>query len=579
MPFEPWGKYNPMHLMGNNWAPNQMKTKSLKKLILFVSCFFLAAFVSCNPDEPQPGNGGNGGGNGGGNATDNPTSVPTVIIESIASPNPTTATVNASITNTGNGLIQERGIVYYTSESDTLVTLRSDSNDNQFSLVMGNLNNNLMYYVKAYADNTLGTGYSEITMFTPGRPVVEIDITEVTKTTISVKTKISNFDGNIISEKGICYGQSADLTYYNAENITYQGNEDEFFINLTGLTSGDKYYIRSYVKSNGELTYSPVVDTLTIYPWHYVTDIPGLPRTQAVSFAIGSKAYIGTGVYQNDMYLEDMWEYDTETGVWTQIANYPEGKVRGLTAFAVNGKGYVGLGYRRNGTNEGEKLDSFYEYDPSTNTWTRIHDYPGGWCGYDSRDAFTMNGKGYLVTEMYPTDVPTSPLRGVNIYELNPNTNSWSKVSTFEWHNYNAFSTYSYLSANAVGGNIYCYLRYYNGAAVFDNERQGFLQYDTEFGTWIEKSCPFSITYTKMESFVLGNNFYLFLGNFYGAVHNEKVYKYYPETNTWTDNEVSAQRPFRYHPVKFVIGDKLYYGGGDDNGNHTDLWVYDPSLE
>lgn len=527
----------------------------------------MAAFSACHPeDPPTPGGGGNGGG---GNGGDNPTSIPTVIIESITSPTPNAATVNVSITNTGNGLIQERGIVYYTSESDSLITLRSDSNENQFSVTMENLNSELMYFVKAYADNDLGTGYSEIDMFTPGRPCVQIEITEVTKTTISIKTTISNFSGNTISEKGICYGQTGDLTYYNSETIPNSGSENEFYTNLTGLTPGDRYYIRSYIKNNGEFTYSPVIDTLTLYPWHFVTDIPGLPRTQAVSFAIGTKAYIGTGVYQNDMFLEDMWEYDTETGAWTQKANYPEGKVRGLTAFSVNGKGYAGLGYRRNATNEGEKMYSFYEYNPVSNIWTRIQDYQDDWMDY-STDALSLNGKGYVITEICPGNPG-----GLNLYEYNPNSNHWTKKNSMNWTNSNYFG--GYVLAEAVGSNIYCYIKYTNGWN--GNQFTGFLEYDMEFNTWIEKACPSIMCYAKMESFVIGDNFYLFSGKTYGGVINNKVFKYYPETNIWTENEVSEPKIFRNHPVNLVIDNKLYYGGGDNEGNHTDLWVYDPSLE
>ncbi len=538
-----------------------MKIKFLRSTILISSCLFMAAFSACHPeDPPTPGGGGNGG--------DNPTSVPIVIIESIESPTPNAATVNVSITNTGNGLIQEKGIVYYTSESDSLITLRSDSNENQFSVTMENLNNELMYFVKAYADNTLGTGYSEIVMFTPGRPSVEIEITEVTKTTISVKTTISNLSGSTISEKGICYGQTNDLTYYNSETIPYEGNENEFYTNITNLTSGDRYYICSYVKSNGEFIYSSIVDTLTIYPWHYATTIPGLPRTQAVSFAIGTKAYIGTGVYQNDMYLEDMWEYDTETGAWAQKANYPEGKVRGLTAFSVNGKGYAGMGYRRNGTNEGEPMNTFYEYDPISNTWTRIQDYPGPLNDNDHHDAFSWNNKGYIASAKEDES-------GMYLYKYDPNENRWTKKSTY---NINSFDVNARLiSAKAVGSNIYCYIRYTQG--VFDIEYNTFLQYDTGFDIWIAKSCPLPINHSKMESFVMGDNLYMFSGNLSGGVHNNTVYKYYPETNTWTDNEVSNPKIFRYNPVNLMIANKLYYGGGDNNGNQTSLWVYDPSLE
>ena len=549
-----------------------MKHYFTKCTMLLAASLFMAMFTACNPEEPQPG--GNGGG---GNGGDNPTSVPTVIIESISSTSSSSATVNVSITNTGNGLIQERGVVYYTSESDSLVTLRSDSDQNQFSVVMDNLSNDIIYFVKAYADNSLGTGYSEISMFTPGRPSVEIEITEVTKTSISVKTNISNFGENDITEKGVCYGQSDDLTYYNSETVSYEGGENEFYINLTGLVSGDKYFIRSYVKSNGEFTYSSVVDTLTVYPWHYVTDIPGLPRTQAVSFAIGTKAYIGTGVYQNDMYLEDMWEYDTETGAWTQIANYPEGKVRGLTAFSVNGKGYVGLGYRRNGTNEGEKMMSFYEYDPVANTWTPIQDYPGEWDSQATCSAFSMNGKGYVATtRRYGTSGADGGV--MDVYSFDPNSSQWTKLTEFQLTMYYYFERYSSISVNAIGSDIYGFFRYYNGN--WGSEFQSFYIYDMGLNRWIERECPsVSTTYTKMENFVMGNNFYLFSGDFYAGVHNNTVYKYYPETNTWTDNEISEPKIFRYNPVNFVINGKLYYGGGDNNGNHTDLWVYDPSLE
>ena len=544
-----------------------MKVNILRTTILFASCLLMAAFSACHPEDPPTPGGGNGGG---GNGGDNPTSIPTVIIESIASPTPNAATVNVSITNTGNDLIQERGIIYYTSESDSLITLRSDSNENQFSVTMENLSSDLMYFVKAYADNTLGTGYSEITMFIPGRPVIEIEVTEVTKTSISVKTKISNFSESTISEKGICYAQTDNLTYYNSETIPYEGSGNEFYSNLTGLIPGDRYYIRSYVKSNGEFFYSPVVDTLTVYPWHYVTDIPGLPRTQAVSFAIGSKAYIGTGVYQNDMYLEDMWEYDTETGAWTQKANYPEGKVRGLTAFSVNGKGYVGMGYRRNGTNEGEPMNTFYEYDPMINTWTRIQDYQGPLNGSNLHDVFSLNGKGYIVSAKEDES-------GVYLYEYDPNSNRWSKKSTYNINSFDVMDGYSSVLSEAVGSNIYCHIRFVMGA--WSTQQQVFLQYDTEFDTWIVKSCSLPITYTKMESFVMGDNLYVFSGNLYGGVHNNTVYKYYPETNTWTENEISEPKIFRYHPVNLVIDGKLYYGGGDNNGNQTSLWVYDPSLE
>ena len=412
-----------------------------------------------------------------------------------------------------------------------------------------------------------------------GVPSIEIEVINRSKTSITTKTKVSNFVASSITERGICYGQSPDLTYYSHETIPYSGNDNEFFIDITGLTPGDRYYMRSYVKTNGEFNYSPVIDTLTVYPWYYVTDIPGQSRTQSFSFAIGSKAYIGTGVYQNYMYLEDMWEYDTETGVWTQKADYPEGKVRGPMAFTLNNKAYVGLGYRENGTNEGEKMDTFYEYDPMSNSWTRKHDYPGGWDQYDNRDAAVLNGKGYYFTgePMDKSGGTNTRGWGVNLYEYEPSSDRWTLISTLTEPYYGYWYS-CHISAEAIGSHLYVYTRNHDGN--WGRDGVAFYQYNMEYNTWVGKNCEIiPLTYTKMESFVMGGCFYLFSGNLYGAVHNNIVYKYNPVSETWMENAISEPKIFRFNPVNLMINGKLYYGGGDNDGNQRSLWVYDPSLE
>lgn len=409
-----------------------------------------------------------------------------------------------------------------------------------------------------------------------GTPTISIEVVNRSKTSISTKTRLLNFAAGSITERGICYGQSPDLTYYSHETIPYSGDDNEFYIDITGLTPGDRYYMRSYAKVNGELNYSPVIDTLTVYPWYYVTDIPGQSRTQSFSFAIGSKAYVGTGVYQNYMYLEDMWEYDTETGVWTQKANYPEGKVRGPMAFTLNNKAYVGLGYRENGTNEGEKMDTFYEYDPMSNNWTRKHDYPGGWDGYYSRDAVTLNGKGYYFTEITDWVPGAGGDRGVNLYEYDPISDRWTFINSLV---YGGYWYNEHITAEAIGSNLYAYFKNYDGN--WGRTGTSFYQYNMEYNTWVEKNCEsIPLTYTKKESFVMGGCFYLFSGTLYGGVLNNVVYKYNPVSEIWTESEVSEPKIFRYHPVNLMINGKLYYGGGDyDGSNQRSLWVYDPSLE
>ena len=83
----------------------------------------------------------------------------------------------------------------------------------------------------------------------------------------------------------------------------------------------------------------------------------------AVAFAIGSKGYLGLGT-NNGNHLYDFWEYDPVTDSWTQKAFFPATSRYLPTGLSTTTKGYVGLG---------ESTSTFkdlWEYDPASNSWT-----------------------------------------------------------------------------------------------------------------------------------------------------------------------------------------------------------------
>lgn len=51
------------------------------------------------------------------------------------------------------------------------------------------------------------------------------------------------------------------------------------------------------------------------------------------------------------------------------MSDFPGEARNNAIAFVLNGKGYVGLG-----TNSTTMFKDFYEYDPATDTWTKIAD-------------------------------------------------------------------------------------------------------------------------------------------------------------------------------------------------------------
>ena len=90
-------------------------------------------------------------------------------------------------------------------------------------------------------------------------------------------------------------------------------------------------------------------------------------------FQIEGKFYIGCGENNTvEKYNSSFWIFNPTTNTWEDIAEFPGTPRRGAVGFSKGGYGYVGLGYNKNyGT-----LKDFWRYDPIQNEWRRIADLP-----------------------------------------------------------------------------------------------------------------------------------------------------------------------------------------------------------
>lgn len=85
----------------------------------------------------------------------------------------------------------------------------------------------------------------------------------------------------------------------------------------------------------------------------------------------------------------ETWEFDPIANTWTQKANYPHA-VGQAAAFTLNNFGYV---FGGNSTDPIVYYNDLNKYDPLTNSWTAAASLPA-----DARSgvaAFAVNGKGY----------------------------------------------------------------------------------------------------------------------------------------------------------------------------------------
>ncbi|HSY62896.1 MAG TPA: kelch repeat-containing protein [Cytophaga sp.] len=141
--------------------------------------------------------------------------------------------------------------------------------------------------------------------------------------------------------------------------------------------------------------YDPLGDTWTVIP-----SIGGEKRMDAVAMAINQKAYVLSGS-NNGLYVNDVWEYNFTTGLWTQKTDLAADlngdgttdrdlKRSNASSFVINNKGYLVGGY-----NNGY-IESCWEYEPTGDTWTQRVDFEG--TARMDAVGVNINNRGFVLT-------------------------------------------------------------------------------------------------------------------------------------------------------------------------------------
>lgn len=120
-------------------------------------------------------------------------------------------------------------------------------------------------------------------------------------------------------------------------------------------------YVRDFFR------YDHLTDT-----WEQLEDFPGPERGFSYGDTWNGKAYMGFGRDNAGNVLNDLWEFDPETMLWTELTPCPDdGRLH--PAFTIaDGVLYVGLGNNRSGN-----LNDFWAYDIELDSWRRIDSLPG----------------------------------------------------------------------------------------------------------------------------------------------------------------------------------------------------------
>jgi len=168
---------------------------------------------------------------------------------------PTSATSGGEVTFDGNVPIIVRGVCWGTKKSPTSEGTRTTDGygEGVFTSSITDLIPNTLYYVRAYAINTEGTGYGNQITFTTGNlaiPVVTTAaISSITQTTAVSGGNVTNDGGSPVTERGVCWStHTAPAT--TDSKITSGTGMGIFTSNITGLTGNTKYYVRAFASND-----------------------------------------------------------------------------------------------------------------------------------------------------------------------------------------------------------------------------------------------------------------------------------------------------------------------------------------
>lgn len=286
--------------------------------------------------------------------------------------------------------------------------------------------------------------------------------------------------------------------------------------------------------------------------WISKSDFDGVARSEAVSFVVADKAYIGMG-YDGTSRLKDLWQYDAVKNFWQQRADLPGAPRNSAVAFAAGGKGYVGTGF--DGAN---KLKDMWQYDPASNSWLKKNDF-GGSARYDAV-AFSILDKGYISTGFDGNYLK-------DFWQYDPETDTWTQTPGFGGSKRMAAIAFVHNNKGYICTGID------NGAVVSD-----LWEFDPSTAAWSEKrkitnvsddsyDDAYSIVRSNAVAFVIGDKAYI-TGGENGALLNT-TWEYDFANDLWT-NKTDFEGSARTGAVSFSVSDGGFVTTGRSSTNPFD---------
>ena len=483
---------------------------------------------------------------------------PVIITDTPSIITSSSATLRGAIEVLGNVGIYDYGFAWSKEENPSTQSnaklLGNEAMLGSFEATIDNLTPSTQYFFRTLVLTSEGVIYgNQQSFFTAAtekiNPTIQTnDADDVTLASAVLKGQLIALGTAKINDFGFVWSTSPNVDISTASKTGFGElvNPDEFEYSLTGLNQSTQYYFRVFADTDQGLFYGLEKSFKTLaFPWRRIADFPGTPRVAAVAFAIEGKGYVGLGYGEGGVTFKDFWEYDPDKNEWTRKSDFGGDSRSAAIAFSIGDKAYVGTGFKDTA------YDDFWEYSPASDQWIQKASLPVKvYYGV----GFSIGDRGYVGTGLRDGTLLKE------FWEYNPVANSWTRKA-----DYGGRAT-DVAAGFAVGGKGYI------GTGNLPLGRsQEFWEYNPVSNEWIQKRDMYTDRWLGV-GFALENKGYIGLGN--GSPND--FWEYDPIANLW-----NATTPFpggsREAAIAFVIGGKAYVGlGASGYPFKNDFWEFDP---
>jgi phage gp45-like len=241
-------------------------------------------------------------GNQGGNTTYmylvvtyTPTSAPIVTTQAVTAITETTATGNGNVTSDGGSTVTERGTVISTSANPTTTDTKDTATGTTgaFTTSITGLTKDTTYHVRAYAINSIGTGYgSDVTFTTSADPTIStVAASQVAATTARLNANVT-FDGREACTVTFVYKSGTGFADYE-DIVTAGGTQTAAsgtyvtgglpYLDISGLRVLTTYSFAVKITNSVSTAYGSVLTFTTKSGISQPTNLTALPSSTTIS--------------------------------------------------------------------------------------------------------------------------------------------------------------------------------------------------------------------------------------------------------------------------------------------------------